>query len=132
MTTTRTPLPKELTSPSEEFVALSNSIGLYWWHWDHRERKMTLSPGLTDILGFAPGEFDHSLTSLSKNIHPDDIEKNGDRIRRLIGGEIDLYEIEYRVKDSQGEWQWYYNRGTVNQRDENGVPVHIGGITIDI
>lgn len=132
MATTRTPLPKELTSPSAEFVSLSSSIGLYWWHWDHRVRKMTLSPGLMDILGFAPGEFDHSIRSLSKNIHPDDIEKNGDRIRRLIQGEIDLYEIEYRVKDSQGEWQWYYNRGTVHQRDEKGVPVHLGGITIDI
>jgi len=132
MTTTRTPLPKELTSPSAEFISISESIGLYWWHWDHRERKMILGPGLMKILGLAPGEFDHSLSSLSRNIHPDDIEKNRKRIRRLIQGESDLYELEYRVKDPQGEWQWYYNRGTVNQRDEHGRPVHLGGITIDI
>jgi len=84
------------------------------------------------ILGIAPGEFDQSLTSLSKNIHPDDIEKNREKIRPLIQGEIDLYELEYRVKDPHGEWQWYYNRGIVNQRDENGKPVHLGGISIDI
>ena len=132
MTTTRTPLPKELTSPSAEFISISESIGLFWWHWDHRGRKMTLGPGLMKILGFAPGEFDQSLTSLRKNIHPDDIEKNRKKIRRLIQGEVDLYELEYRVKDPHGEWQWYYNRGTVSQRDENGKPVHLGGITIDI
>ncbi|MCK4990539.1 MAG: PAS domain S-box protein, partial [Bacteroidales bacterium] len=63
---------------------------------------------------------------------PDDIKKNIVRLKSLFQGEIDLYEIEYRVKDSQGEWQWYYNRGTVHQRDEKGDPVSLGGISIDI
>ena len=59
-------------------------------------------------------------------------EKNSDRLNRLFQGKIDLYEIEYRVKDAHGEWQWYYNRGIEDPRDENGNPVGIGGISIDI
>jgi len=132
MTTSRIPLPKEVTSPSAEFLFVAESLGLYWWYWDHQKRKITLSPGLMKVLGHKPEEFDHSLKSLYKNVHPDDIKKNIDRVKALYKGEIDLYEIEYRVKDSQGVWQWYYNRGTVNQRDENGDPIVLGGISIDI
>ncbi len=93
---------------------------------------MNLSPGLMKVLGYKPEEYDHSLKSLYKNVHPDDLKKNIDRIKRLYRGEVDLYEIEYRVKDSHGEWQWYYNRGTVNQRDKKGNPIVLGGISIDI
>jgi len=132
MKTTRTILPKELTSPSADFVSRSESIGLYWWHWDHKERKINLSPGLMKVLGHKPEEFDQSLKSLYRNVHPDDIKKNIKRLKRLFHGEIDLYEVEYRVKDSQGEWQWYYARGTVHQRDEKGKPVSLGGISMDI
>jgi len=132
MTTSRIPLPKEVTSPSAEFLFVAESLGLYWWYWDHQKRKVTLSPGLMKVLGHKPEEFDHSLKSLYKNVHPDDIKKNIDRVKRLYKGEIDLYEIEYRVKDPQGVWQWYYNRGTVNQRDENGDPIVLGGISMDI
>ena len=132
MTTKRASIPRELTAPSEEFASASESIGLYWWHWNHKEQKVTLSPGLMKILGYATEDFDQKLSSVYKNIHPDDIKRNTERLNRLFHGEIDLYEIEYRVKDSKGEWQWYYNRGTVDQRDEKGNPVGIGGIAIDI
>ena len=84
MTTRRTPIPRELTSPSEEFLNASESIGLYWWHWDHREQKIDLSPALIKILGYDPEEFDRSLTSLYKNIHPDDIQEEYGQLRQLI------------------------------------------------
>ena len=132
MTTKRASIPRELTAPSVEFTYASESIGLYWWHWNHAERKITMSPGLMKVLGINPSDFDQTLSSVYKNIHPDDIKRNTERLNRLFHGEIDLYEIEYRVKDSKGEWQWYYNRGTVDLRDEKGNPVGIGGITIDI
>jgi len=132
MTTRSNPVPRELAAPSKEFLTASESLGLYWWHWDHQERKIDLSPAMIKILGHDPEKFDRSITSLNKNIHPDDVQKNADKIRQLIRSEIDLYEIEYRVKDKAGEWQWYYNRGTVVQRDKTGKPAALGGISIDI
>ena len=75
MTTKKATLPRELTSPSAQFEAASESIGLYWWHWDHRTKKITLSPGLMKILGYTPESFNGELSSLYKNIHPDDIRE---------------------------------------------------------
>ncbi|MEN8156079.1 MAG: PAS domain-containing protein [Bacteroidota bacterium] len=125
-------IPREFLNPSAEFVAGSERLGLYWWHWNNEVRKLFLSPALLKILGYTPEEFDPSVPSVYKNIHPEDAEENLNKIRRLILDEDSLYEIEFRVKDAQGNWQWYYNRGTVTQRDENGKGLTVGGITIDI
>ncbi len=125
-------IPRELSDPSAGFVAASERIGLHWWHWNNLERRLVVSPSLLEVLGIVPEEFDPSKPSIYKNIHPDDASENLERIRRLIYGEDSLYEIEFRVKDHQGEWQWYYNRGTVIERDEHGKGVIIGGITMDI
>ncbi|MFO7668502.1 MAG: PAS domain-containing protein [Bacteroidales bacterium] len=125
-------VPNELISPSREFLEASNNIGLHWWYWNILERKLVMSPNLLSILGYTKEEFDPSDPSIYKNIHPDDSFDNLDRIRRMIYGEEHLYEIEFRVRDKNGEWKWFYNRGTVLDRDKSGKATMIGGITMDM
>ncbi|MCK4750681.1 MAG: PAS domain S-box protein, partial [Bacteroidales bacterium] len=125
-------IPKELFSPSDEFVTAAGTIGLHWWFWNLEERKFSMSPGLLRLLGYTPEEYDPSRPYFYENIHPDDVRDNRNRIRKLLNGEASLYEIEYRVKAEKGAWQWYYNRGTVIKRDHEGKPVIVGGITMDI
>ena len=125
-------IPQELLAPSMEFIVASAQIGLHWWYWDHLERRLMLSPHLLTLLGYTQEEFDPSAPTIYKNIHPEDTKDNLEKIRRLIYGEDDLYEIEFRLRDQKGEWQWYYNRGTVLNRDESGKGTVIGGITMDM
>jgi len=125
-------LPEELVSPSDDMLAASEPIGLHWWSWNNREHRLTLSPGLLEVLGYAREEYDPAGPSIYKNIHPEDAEENRKRFRRLLKGEIDLYEIEYRVKNRQGAWEWYYNRGNVIQYERNGKPLIVGGISMNI
>ena len=125
-------IPKELMAPSMEFLRASAQIGLHWWYWDHHERRLMLSPHLLTILGYTQEEFDPSAPTIYKNIHPEDTKDNLEKIRRLIYGEDDLYEIEFRLRDQKGEWQWFYNRGTVLNRDESGKGTVVGGITMDM
>jgi len=125
-------IPDEIRSPSQGFLNVSESIGLNWWYWERSTRKLSLSPGLLKILGVAPHRFDGNPQSIYGNIHPEDLEQSQIRIDRLYRGIDDLYELEYRVKDSQGEWKWYYNRGSVLAKNEEGKAEVIGGISIDI
>ena len=104
-------LPKELFQPSEEFMQASEKLGLHWWHWDNVKRELLISPSLMKILGYTPEEFDPSVPTIAKNIHPDDVKENLVRIRKLLYGNEDRYEMEYRIKASDGKEQWYYNRG---------------------
>jgi PAS domain S-box-containing protein len=125
-------IPKELSAPSADFQAASESIGLYWWYWNHKDRRMMVSHGLLKRLGIDPETYDHTIESIYMKVHPEDIPRNRVRIEALASGETGLYELEFRVKDSKGGWKWYYNRGTVTERDKEGHPLIIGGITIDI
>jgi len=100
-------IPRELLSPSPEFHAASESIGLYWWHWEAEPEKLMVSPALLEILGLNPATYDNSLESLYKNIHPDDAIINKEKLRRAFHGQDNMYEYEYRVKDKSGEWSWY-------------------------
>lgn len=125
-------IPQELDAPSMEFQQVSDSIGLHWWFWDPRQRFLTVSPGLLKLFGIDPATFDHTIEQIYPCIHPEDISKNHERHKKLLHGEVQVYEMEYRVKDPGGGWKWYYNRGSVRKRNEQGEPLLIGGITIDI
>lgn len=125
-------IPQELRSPTEAFLKASESIGLHWWYWEKSTGLLKISPGLLKILGVDPENFDGLPQTVNKNIHPEDVEKNLKCIDRLYRGKDDLYELEYRVRDTEGEWLWYYNRGSVLQKGKGGKALVIGGISIDI
>lgn len=125
-------VPGELQSPSQQFQASSDRIGLQWWHWDRTNGKIQMSQGLAKILRLSLDKGGYSTSAIYENIHPDDVERNLNLIERLYNGEDELYEIEYRIKDTKGAWLWYYNRGVVLHKDDNGKPSVIGGIAMDI
>ena len=127
-----TDIPGELKSPSLQFQAASDSVGLNWWHWDRISNKIRMSEGMMKLLGLVPRPEGYAPEDIYHNVHPEDVERNRVVLQQLYNGEDDLYEIEYRIKDSSGEWQWYYNRGSVVQKSETGDPLVIGGISMDI
>lgn len=125
-------IPQELLSPTDNFAQASAKIGLHWWHWDNLEKMLFVSPTLLKLLGYTEEEYDPTTPSIYKNIHPDDVQDNVNRIRKVIYGQEELYEIEFRIKDSDENWKWFYNRGTALNRDETGKATMVGGITIDM
>ncbi len=132
MATEKEQVPHELIAPSADFLQVTDRIGLHWWYWETTTRQLTLSPGLLRILGHTEESYDYKPESAFIRVHPEDIEQNYKRLGQLLHGEVELYEMAYRVKDDSGVWQWYYNRGAVRKRDEEGNPLQLGGITINI
>jgi PAS domain S-box-containing protein len=125
-------LPEELKSSSNDFQEASRQIGLFWWHLNQEEQKIQVAPELLIRLGINPEEFDQSIETIYEKVHPDDLPKNIKQYEALIKGETEMYETEYRAREQNGGWKWYYTRGVVSERDAAGQPVGIGGITIDI
>lgn len=65
-------------------------------------------------------------------VHPDDWAHTQDRIDRHLAGEIDHYASELRMRHRDGRWIWMLDRGRVTLRTEDGRPVVMAGIHIDI
>jgi len=124
-------IPKEFLEPSGEFRSAMESMDINWWYWDVVNKCILMSPRLIEILGYTPEEFDPTIPTLDKNIHPDDSIRNKEIFKDFIDGGTPVYEIEYRLKRN-GTWKWYYNRGAIMKRNEKGEALFAGGITMDI
>lgn len=124
-------IPGEFLSPSEDFRSAMGMMGINWWYWDVKEKRLMISPELMKLLGYTPEEFDPGVPTLDKNIHPDDSKKNIEVFTDFIKGELPFYEMYYRLKH-EGKWKWFYNRGAIVKRDDEGNPLFAGGITMGI
>jgi len=43
-----------------------------------------------------------------------------------------ICECSYRIQAKDGSYKWFYDRGRITQRDDDGKPVFLAGIVFDI
>ncbi len=70
---------------------------------------------------------------LEKTMHPEDVPyliKSVEKAVLLKDGEV--LELEYRFKDTRGEYHWLSDRVTVFSRDANGKVLSLLGVATDI
>ncbi|OLQ93799.1 hybrid sensor histidine kinase/response regulator [Vibrio ponticus] len=65
-------------------------------------------------------------------VHPDDIEPTQQKIKDHLEGKTDLYHAEFRVQCGDGGWKWILDQGKVFERDDQGAPVRMNGIHVDV
>ena len=106
-----------------ELALLASQAGL--WDWNIKTGEMYTSPNQKEFLDYRGG--DRGPGSTSRIIHPDDKEKVLSILNAHLEGESDEYRIEYRIKDADGDWAWYLDRGRVVERDEKNMPVRMTG-----
>ncbi len=103
---------------------------IHWWYWSVPDQHLHISQDLIRLLGYSEKEFDGAVPTIDRNLHPEDIKEHEVLFLKLISGELDYYEKEFRLWISK-EWHWFYNRGAVVARDESGTPLMVGGISMD-
>ena len=86
------------------------------------------SPQVKTILGFGPRELETDPFVWHDSIHPDDVVRLDQAIADFGAGKA--IEVEYRIRDVEGEWHWFLDR-SVGWR-EGGDELVIEGIAIDI
>ena len=125
---------EEYFSQSQHFVdsilnATPNLIYLY----DLIEKKNVYCNRETlDFLGYTPGQIKEMeggfFTSL---LHPDDFFRVIEH-HQLIAEDGTVREIEYRMKDANGQWRWLRSRDVLFSRTPQGEPWQILGSAEDI
>lgn len=106
-----------------ELALLASQAGL--WDWNIQTGEMYTSPNQKEYLDYRSGDGGPGPTK--RVIHPDDKDKVLSILNAHLEGESDEYRIEYRVKDVDGKWAWYLDRGRVVERDDKNMPVRMTG-----
>ncbi len=126
-------LTKEALWESEQrFMRAMDAVNDGVFEWDILQNKLFFSAKNFTLLGYEPDEFEPTHYIWDSFIHPDDRAQNYVQLRRHLKGETPFYELEYRIRNKNGEYQWILERGKVIERTERGEPAKIIGIHSNI
>jgi PAS domain S-box-containing protein len=91
-----------------------------------------VSPGITEALGYAPGDL-HDVDFVRSVMHPDDWPLFLDYLGRLARlRDQETAEFEYRMRHGRDSWHWFRSRDRVFTRNEEGSVKEIVGTAADI
>jgi two-component system, chemotaxis family, CheB/CheR fusion protein len=106
----------ELDKSEERRIFLADSIPQIIWERDEKGDVVNFNKQWYQYTGAAKNG--NKNNDLWKSIHQDDREK-ADRVWRESLQIGEPYEVEYRLRDSKGEFQWFLDRG-LPMKDKNG------------
>ncbi|MEI7525226.1 MAG: PAS domain-containing protein [Mariniphaga sp.] len=102
-----------------------------WWEIDVVTGTINFDDKEVEMLGLSPTNL--NLTKDFANfLHPDDLGKVMNVQSDYLSGQLDKFEVEYRILTQSGEYKWFFNKGTIIKRDEHGMPLYLSGFVIDI
>lgn len=113
-----------------KFALEGNQYGL--WDWDIQENQVHFSDVWKSMLGYKPDEIKNSFTSWENLLHPDDKENARLAIGKYLGGEVDNYIAEFRMKSKEGGYRWILANGKALSYLKDGSPKRIIGTHQDI
>lgn len=104
---------------------------LAWWEMDVETGDVTFHVNKADMLGFSPAKFNH-YEDFIELVHPDDYEGAMEAMRDHLEGRAKKYDTEYRIRTASGEYRWFHDVGGVTERRDDGSPLKLTGVVIDI
>ncbi|MDN5110293.1 PAS domain S-box protein [Aliarcobacter butzleri] len=102
------------------------------WAYEENFPIKYISNNCENILGYKKEEMLSVYFNYMDLIHPDDLEKSKQLLRRHFNKELDYYESEMRMKHKNGSWIWIEARGKVISWNEKNEPIIMMGTHIDV
>lgn len=103
------------------------------WSWRIQDNTVVHNDKKIQQLGYEKEEVgDIGFEFFTDKLHPDDYQRVMDNMRAHLYGKSDAYEVEYRIMHKEGHYLWYYDRGVITERDDDGKPLCLQGIVFDI
>jgi len=116
---------QELRQAEERYELALHASQAGLWDWNIKTGEMYTSPDQWELLDYREG--DEAPGTSRRFIHPEDRERVLAVLNEHLTGKTDEYRIEYRVREQDGEWAWFLDRGKVVERDENNMPIRMTG-----
>ncbi len=111
-----------------DVVMTASKQGFWYWHSDTKETFY--SAEYYRILGYEPNEFKPSYQLWTTLVHSDDLPHITDLQAKFVAGEIENYDVEFRMKTKQGDYRWYMTKSAKIIKENKKVLML--GLVIDI
>ncbi len=131
-----------LRESEERLAAAAQGAHLGLWDVDPQDRQVVVNALFESQLGYAPltlRESDEKWSRLRGGlaawialVHPDDRERIDRLIEMFLAGGPESYRAEQRVRRGDGTYTWILSVGNSVSRDEQGRPMRVNGVHMDI
>ena len=99
------------------------------WEWNVQTNEVAHNKQWEDIIGIESSQ--NTFAEFLECILPEDRPKVDEALHQLVDNNTP-YNIEFRMKRTDGNIIWVWDRGSVAEFDEQGAPVWLVGIVLDI
>ncbi len=126
-------LANEKIKEAEERLDLAmKAANIGMWDWNLNGGETVFSDTWYTMLGYQPGELPMGVETWKSLCHPDDLEGALNALMRHHTGSLPLYISEHRMRCKNGSWQWVREIGEIVAWTEQGEPMRMVGVNIDI
>jgi PAS domain S-box-containing protein len=106
--------------------------GLGVWDWDITSDEVLFGGKWAEMLGYDESEIKPHIESWALLVHPDDFAAANKILQAHFDGIVPVYSAEFRMLEKSGSWRWILGVGRVNAFNDDGKPLRILGVNIDI
>lgn len=133
-----------LRQREEDLLGAIRASGGGRWEWDTQKRQFAYFgrfyrafglEGCLDDNGFSPPFIVSDIDAgrrWHERCHPDDRTRLRPYLRRVLNGQEETYQAEFRLRDEHGRWRWLISRGRAVKRDAQGHVLLLAGMDLDI
>ena len=123
----------QLQEEHQRMEGIISGTGAGTWEWRIQTGETIFNERWAEIIGYTLEEISPvSIETWKHFVHPDDLKASGEMLEKHFRGEADYYEFEARIKHKNGNWVWVLDRGKVTSWSEDGKPLEMMGIHLDI
>jgi len=112
-------------------VALESARGSMW-DLDPQAGEPAQTDYFYRMLGVDPQEGVKEAHFWANRVHPEDVQRVREALRRTVEGAQELYEAVYRLRHADGTWRWVLDRGRAPERDASGWARRVVGFVVEI
>ncbi|MTI63522.1 sensor domain-containing diguanylate cyclase [Methylophaga sp.] len=123
----------ELLETKQKYQAFLEGTNVGTWEWNVQTGETKFNDRWAQILGYSLEELaPTTIDTWLELAHPDDLEKSNQALQACFSGEAEFYDVECRMRHSDGHWIWVLDRGNVFSRNDAGEPLMMYGTHLDI
>lgn len=124
---------KAESNETERLNLVIKSTGVGIWDWQVQSGVLTFNERWAEIIGYTLEELEPiQFETWAENLHPEDLAIAMELLEKHWRGELELYEIEARMKHKDGHYVWVLASGKTVEWLEDGKPKRMIGTHLDV
>lgn len=129
--TERKRIENELRASQERYEVAVRGSNDGLWDWDLISNEVYFSPRWKSMIGYEDDQISNDFAEFEDRLHPEDHDWVMTSVQDYLGGNLPVYQVEFRFRHKNGSYRWILSRGAA-LRDETGQPYRLAGSHTDI